>query len=561
MLSGLLLSLLFVASCENDGDKIYLSDIKDSEIVASKDKVVLSQEVAKQVVLSLVWNKNTLNVSNPNMSAPDILSCYIQVSTQEDFSSNVDESLETNQSKAYLGSELNAIAKNLGIEPGKGTLLYFRLKSVTGNNISPVYSNVAVVNVTSYLIDMSIGHILDKNRGDTGFTLLSPDMDGVYNGFMGALEWGNFFLQESDGRIWGNDAVSGIPYQLSSDEGNWNCWFPKKNGCFYVIVDTKKKVWSSLWIESLKVSGGIEAEMTFDRQAVKWTTIINANAAEIFNIKLNATGKQYDYSTGTDDSKATDASLAFVQSGNSLVLGLQAQDILISIPQAGQYTLVIDFSNPKEWTYKLESGGIVPQPVIQQLYLIGVDDGFTGGSWNFEHSIPLFNEAEKKYAGVIDINSKWGYKIGIEKDNWNNVYTMVNGGTAYAGSLEFSGKNNIVAPTEGLYLVETSLLDLKYNLNAIGKEVYALGLDEKWEFNMPLTAIAKAGVYTGSITFTKTSKDGFRIFLKNGDWNLWYGGTNGKLHYNGDNMKEDITLTPGTYTMTVDLINATYSIN
>jgi len=43
-------------------------------------------------------------------------------------------------------------------------------------------------------------------------------------------------------------------------------------------------------------------------------------------------------------------------------------------------------------------------------------------------------------------------------------------------------------------------------------------------------------------------------------WNHYFGGSNGKLSYKGNNLTEDKTLAAGTYKMTVNLIKGTYSI-
>ncbi len=553
-----LLSLMIFTACEKDGDTIYLSNIEKSDFVATTSEVVLSQEEAAKVALSLAWTKNTLAISNPNMSAPDVLTTHIQVSTHNDFTSDVTESEESGLSKAYTGAELNTIVKNIGVQPNVATPVYFRLKARTGNNIEPVYSDIITVTITPYMIDMSIGFVLDSKKEDTGFTLSSPTSNGIYTGFMGASGWYNFFLLEGDGTIWGNDPVSGTPFLMSSGSSSWNFWFPGVTGCYYVIVDTQKKTWSSLLLPTLNVSGDINAEMTFDRPKVRWTTVFNATSASTLKIKLNTTGKQYDYATGTDDAAAVDTPVAFAQSGNVLALASQAEEISVTVPSAGEYTLVVDLSNPNAWTCEVISGSDEPEEVKQYLYLPGVDDAISG-SWTFDNILKLYNEYELSYAGVVNVNSLWGYSINVEKDNWDDKYTMASG-DAYSGSLEYKGENNLPAPDAGLYLADISLKELTYNLTNIGNSIYILGLDDKWEFNMPLSATTTAGVYTGTISFDSASPWGFSIHLINGDWDRKFGGSDGKLYYRGNNITDDASLTPGTYQMTVDLINETYSI-
>jgi len=559
--SWMLLSLILMASCENDGDKIYLTTPDADDFVITGSEVLLSPENSQKVVLSLAWNKSVLGVSDPTVSATDVLTTSVQISTKSDFSSNIAETTEEGFSKAYLGSELNSIAKNIGIEPGVETPVYFRLAVRTGSNMG-VYSEIKTVAVTSYLIDMSVGFILDADKVETGRTLSSPDEDGIYKGFMGASGWSNFFLLEGDGTIWGNDAVTGTPFILSSEndkDKRWNFWFPGITGCYFSEVNTIKKQWSALLLPALTVSGDITADMTFDRPNVRWTTVFKATAASTLKIKLNSAGKLYDYSTGTDDDAAKDSPVAFTQSGEYIALASQAGEISVTVPKAGDFTLIVDLSDPNAWICKVEEGAEEPEPVIEYLYLPGIDDGISG-SWTFDNYLKLYNEDELKYAGVFNINSLWGYTIHPEKDNWNDKYNM-DEGDAYSGTLRFKGEeNNIPAPTAGLYLMETSLIDFTYNLTAMGNQIYVLGLHDVWNFDIPLTLTATPGVYSGSITINSASPWGFAIHLKNGDWDRKFGGSAGKLYYRGNNITDDATLAPGTYQMTVDLINETYTI-
>jgi hypothetical protein len=549
-----LLVLLSITACEEDGDRLYLSGLTENELTATKSNIVLSQETAQEIVLSLTWNNSKLSVSDPDVAAPNVLSTYLQISTQTDFASNVVETLEKSVSKAYTGAEINTLAKNLQLKPDVATPLYFRIRSSIGNNMEPVYSNALTVNVTPYSIDMSLGFILNSDKEETGRTLASPQSNGVYTGFMGASGWQNFYLLEGDGTIWGNAPVDGSAFLLSS-EAPWNFWFPGQSGCYYVDVNTNTKQWSALWLPTLTVSGGLTGEMIFDRANVKWTFGFNATSASALKIKLNSAGQLYNAQTG--DAASTDKALAFAQEGEQLVLAAQAGEITINVPAAGEYTLEIDLSNPNEWTYQVVIGSTGPVEVNPFVYLPGIDDGISG-SWTFDNYLRLFNEDDLTYVGVVNVNSQWGYSINTEKDNWDDKYTLGEG-DAYSGTLVFQGPDNLPAPTPGLYVIETSLKALTYNLTGIGNQIYAVGLNDSWTFDVPLTATATPGVFSGSITIDHASEWGFTINLKD-SWNYKFGGSEGKLYYQGSNITDDAVLAPGTYQMTVDLIQMTYEI-
>jgi hypothetical protein len=308
-------------------------------------------------------------------------------------------------------------------------------------------------------------------------------------------------------------------------------------------------------LPAITISGDLTGNMTFDRPNVKWTLAFNVTAASALKIKLNSAGQLYNVQTG--DAASESKSLAFAPEGERLVLAAQAGEITVNVPAAGEYTLEIDLSNPNQWTYQVVSGSSVPVEVNPFVYLPGIDDGISG-SWTFDNYLRLFNEDELTYVGVVNVNSQWGYSINTEKDNWDDKYTPGEG-DAYNGTLVFKGEGNIPAPTPGLYLIETSLKGLTYNLTSVGNEIYVLGLHDVWDFNTPLAATATPGVFSGNITINSASPWGFTINLKD-SWDYKFGGSDGKLYYRGSNITDDASLAPGSYQMTVDLVNMTYEI-
>jgi hypothetical protein len=553
------MSLAALTACEKDGELITLSGLKASQLVVTETDVVLSQETSKDNVMSLTWDTSTLTVSDPNMSAPNLLITTLQVSKSNDFSGAVTESIEASLSKTYTGDELNTLAKNLQAVPGIATPLYFRLKGSIGNNMDPVYSNVATVKITAYKIDMSNGFILDSKQVDTGIKLYSANSDGEYVGFMGATSWYNFFMKEGDGTTWGNDGVIGTPFLLSSEDDSnkrWNCWFPGIGGCYYVDVNTTRKVWSALLIPVLTLSGDVVGDMTFDRPNVKWMATFNTTATSI-TVKVSGTGKLYNSSTGTNDAAAIDTPVAFAQSGGKLVLAQQAGDITVSIPEPGQYSLEINLSDPKGWTVEVIKGAVQPVEVSKLVYLPGIDDGISG-SWTFDNVLNLYNEDQLSYAGVVNVNSLWGYTINTEKDNWDDKYAFESG-DAYSGVLAYKGATNLPAPSAGLYLIDASLKGLTYSMTNIGDQIYVSGLNDVWDFSVTLAKTETVGTYSGPITIAGPSPWGFQIHLDT-SWNHKFGGSAGKLYYSGSNITDDATLPAGTYTLTVNLLNGTYSI-
>jgi hypothetical protein len=551
--------ILATLACDEDGKHVYLTGLEANQLTATSDQVVLTQDHAQQIVLSLVWNAATLAVSDPNMDAPNVLSNYLQISTQANFAGNVVESQEKNLSKAFNGAELNTVAKNLLLAPHVATTVFFRLRASIANNMEPAYSNTVSVQVTPYSIDMSTGFLLDADKNQTAYTLASTLSDGVYTGFVGAAGWQNFFLQEGDGTVWGNIPQDETEFQLTSTDP-WNCWFPGTAGCYFVTVNTVQKNWEALLLQSLTVSGDISATMTFDRANVQWTATVNVTTPATLYVQLSATGKQYNVETKTNDDLAVEMPVYFAQEeGGLLAFAKQESNIRVEVAAAGEYTLVVDLRKANEWTCKAEKGAVAPVEVLPFLYLPGIDDGITG-EWTFDNSIALYHEEQLAYAGVVNVNSLWGYAIHTEKNNWDDKYTLGDDGDAYKGNLTFKGDNNIPAPDPGLYLIDASIQTLDYQLVPVGSQIYLSGLNDIWDFTTTLHATNDTGVYTGEVAVAHPSEWGFTVHLQTDDWDHKFGGSNGTLYYKGNNITDDATLDPGTYTVTVDLIQGTYTV-
>lgn len=558
-LFAILMLLLTVTSCSKDGDNIYLSSPEGGTLTATTSDVVLAKSLRNTIVLSLAWTQSDLKVSDASMSAPNVLQTKLQVSATQDFSGAIQESSESALSKAYTGSELNTLAKNLGLTAGNAAPLYFRLSVKTGDNMTPVYSNVVAVNITAYTIDMTVGFVLDSKKADTGNTLYSATANGVYQGFLGAGAWYNFFLMEGDDTTWGNDGVDGTAFLCSSADTKWNFWFPGQKGCYYTTVDTPNKKWSALYIPKLTVSGDLEGDMTFDKDSDRWTLDFTATAAGTKSIKISGTSSLYNYDTGTDDTKAVAGTVGFGGTSDHITFGTSASDITVTVPSAGTYSLTLNLKNPKQWTCTAEKPYVAPVTVSKYLYVSGVDDG-TSGSWTFDNFLTLYSEDAKAYEGVVSVNSLWGYKFYTTSGDWNSSYGMVDGGTATSGSI-VAGGNNITAPTAGLYLFDVSMTNLTYSLTEVTKVCYA-GFNTtgdaggNWTMT-EMTPTSTPGEYTAQVTLAGTCSWGAKIYI-NGSWDIFFGGSDGTMYYKGDGMEK--ALGAGTYTLTVNLKTMTYTM-
>jgi len=546
-------SALFTA-CEKDGDDIFVSGLNSSTLQTSESDIVLSQETKDAAMLALTWNESELSISSTVVSIPDdIPSVAIEISAAEDFKAFQTIEPESNI-YSFTGGELNTMAKNFGYTPDESTPMYFRVNLAYGDNTNSYYSNVIVVNITSFSIDMSKGFVLDADQVETGFVLYAPDSDGEYSGFIGTTAWSNWFFKEGDGSIWGNEGADGKEFLLSSDESSmWNFWYPGFGGCYYTTVSTSAKEWTATYIPNLTVSGDVTAEMTFVKSEVKWFVSVST-ATDNAVVKVSCSdAKLYNFSTSTNDDDAISKEIGFVADANGGLtfdmLAASAGDITFGV--AGDYTLTFYLSDLTNLYYEITSGTIEEtEPLSEYLYLPGVDDGISG-SWTFDNYLHLVSEEDSTFAGVIDVNSLWGYNMSLEKDNWDDVYKM---GDA-EGTLEFKGANNITVSDPGLYLIQADLKNLTYSHTEVTSLSYA-GFNGDWDL-IQMTPEVVDGVYSGSVTVNEASEYGAKLYL-NGEWDYFYGGESGNLSFGADGITDDASIATGTYDFIANIKNQTY---
>ena len=559
---------LLASSCDKDGDFLTVADTEDVTLSGNEGSIVLNYNQVDDLALTIYWSDNgEISLSNPLVAAPEnAFVNTVQFSATEDFAMVSEQEANAGEySMQFTHFELNSILNGLGYEPGVEAPLYIRVESLLGENISPSYSNVLTVNVTPYVIDMTVAYVLDSNQAETGVTLYSAASDGVYTGFVGCASWYNWYMREGDGTVWGNDGEAGTPFLISSASTHWNMWYPGETGCYYTIVDTEGLVWSALLLSELNVSGDVTGAMTYTRSTNSWTYSYTASAAGTINIQISGSGAQYDINTG--DSSSTPATFGFSQNGDAVEFGDAAGTISVEVPASGDVTLTLDLSDPSHYTCTVVSGASDPEPSNQFgdfIYLSGIDDGLEGGSWTFDNYLRRYNEDSNLYGGACYVNSLWGYRI-YPAQEWDPAYTMEDGGTAEAGTLVLVDDvhtGNITAPSEGLYLFDVSMSGMTYSTTAISSVQYG-GINkldgEDWEL-VPMTADSSdAGVFTAEVEITQASAWGFSIYI-NENWDLKFGGSDGILYLYGSNITDDQALAPGIYTLTVDLCAGTYTL-
>jgi hypothetical protein len=549
-----LLILLTVWSCEKEGDLIVVSGFETSQLSSNVTDIILTADNQETAVLAFSWTESTLSLSDGTMKAPaSIPAVIIEASTMADFEDYI---TITPSANPYImtGLTLNTLAKNLGMTPWESAPVYFRSNSALGKNTEAKYSEVITVDVTPYAIDMSKGFILNGDKEETGFFLYSPDSDGEYHGFMNATGWMGWYLREGDATTWGNLNVDGSDFNLFNDEDNqWNMWFPGLGGAYFTTVSTNDEEWTATHLPTLNVEGDVEGEMTFKRTEVSWLLSFTTTADNA-QFTVSGPAKYFDQTTGANDSSIPiDKHIAFIPGeGNSINYSFTDEATAFTVPTAGEYTLEIFLGDPTNLNYTITSGSvIIEDPISEYLYLPGIDNG---DDWTFDNYLHLLSDMDSTFAGVVNVDSKWGYNMSLAKDEWTDVYKM----GATEGTLLFQGENNIAKPDPGLYLIQADLKNLTYSHTAVTELGYS-GLNDDWAGITAMTETAFSGTYAATVTVNGPSEWGFKLYLNN-NWDLFFGGSEGTLAYTAGGITDDANIAVGTYDLIVNLTQSSYTL-
>lgn len=400
---------LLCASCDKDGDTLYVDGFAPSELIATANELKLDVSQRSTVVLQLAWKNPTLLSSDDTKTVPDnLLNTYVEVSASQDFA-GASETAVNGLTKAYTGTELNTLAKTLGIEVNHAGDLYFRIKSTEGDNMEPAYSNVCKVTVTPYFVDMTRMAVLASNKTDTIAYLHSPAEDGVYTGYMNATAWLNCWFYEYSGTTWGNYAVDGHAFEISDASDAWNCWFADGAGQWFVTVDTKQLEWKAMLLSQLRVNG---ADMTYYSKKQQWGYYITTTTANQ-TVEIDADGKEYNKDTRTDT--YVEKSVKFAASDGKLTQTASATAFTIATP--GTYTIIVQADSNGEYTYTVVNGKVDfnagDQPEVKypsQLFMVNTDAS--------ADLTVLAKTGDSTYSGTYTLTADWeNFKINDRENN------------------------------------------------------------------------------------------------------------------------------------------------
>ena len=374
--------LAVIAACDNQ-DEITMQNFdisSDIQLITTQKSIELGAENASDLALQFAWNIPQFTLSKYALAA-NAMTTSLQFATDSTFTTYTSVTTSGNAA-SFTGSALNSVVNKLTIASGTATAFYIRLAVSAGKNIDPLYSNTAIVTIKPYTIDYKNMYMgTDASLANTFATLYSPNENGEYSGFVSTPStWYSFYFIAADGTAYGNTATDGTAFYLTADAGMWNCWFPATSGCHYVTMDANNMNWTATWMPSIEADGSASGTLTYSSSTGLWTGTITTTSANA-EFRLKTDGQRYTPTTGDADyatytfylcgngSNSTNGNLTFSETGDSGS---------IVIPQAGKYTLSVNLTNSRDYTYSWMAAGEDNTTYPDQLFLHDktVDDAY-----------------------------------------------------------------------------------------------------------------------------------------------------------------------------------------
>lgn len=334
---------LIIGSCTNDEEKLTLSPDGASVIntPANGQEFTLNQlENPTNIALTITWEDSQFN------TATEIDYAVEMVATGTDFSEAVVVGA-TNETYLTMNvSELNSAVGAVGLPPFTEGSVDLRIKSTIGTQGDlPQYSNPVTILVTPFTTDLPKIAVPGNHQGwdpPTAPVLASSAFGETdYEGYVW-LDGGHKFVapDENLNFNWGNTdwGDDGSFSGLLLEDGEVDCM--ANAGYYYVLVDTDALTYSETEYSNWGLIGSAtptgwdsDNDMTYDTLTQTWRIDITLTGDEIKFRANDDWGWNYG-DTGADG-----------------ILDVGGDNI--AVPAPGNYTVVLDLSVPREYTYTL----------------------------------------------------------------------------------------------------------------------------------------------------------------------------------------------------------------
>ncbi len=350
------LAVLLTVSCEDEDDKLIAQGADAASFIDASSTIELSETTANDSI-TISWSKSNYGIATQVNYTIEL------ASNGSEFAEPIVVAVTTNNSYTWTVEELNSQVIRAGLKTGTEGAVDLRVKSSIGSDqFDELISEVATITTTPYAVFVVLpnkvwlpggyasasGYGADWNPSDPLTPTLAAPKEGDtnYEGYIYfANDNSNFKITPTDAGFDGNfgeNDPSGTSGVLFRDDGSSNI-VVEKGGYYRINADTDKLTYT-LTPTDWAVTGDAtpngwadpapDHDMVYDPAAKTWSTTLDLTDAYI---KFRANDEWEEIFGGADG-----------------ILNMENDtDNRIKIESAGNYTITIDLSNPRIYTYSV----------------------------------------------------------------------------------------------------------------------------------------------------------------------------------------------------------------
>jgi hypothetical protein len=554
----------FLGSCEKAKELPYYG--LGNPVTLSTSTKTLAPQVAdsNKSILTLSWTFPNYATDSSNMKY------IVEIdSTGKNFANEVTRTVTTNLNTSFTGRDLNTILLNYGYSVGAPVKLDFRVKSSYANNNEQYVSNITQVSITPYSDPSKLatentsvsGTLATATQHSNTFTW-SPAFPGYSGTVSYVLQYdsaGKGFASPQEIAGYGGTSVysasltqadmnntainSGIPMNNQTGTVEYRVKATTASGAIAYSNAVTVSVTTYIPVLRFYMPGGYQAATGNgnDWDPGSAPQLIRDLRSPVFN-KLYYI---YIYLPANAEFKFTQGQSWDVNYGDGGSGTLVPGGGNLKVVTAGVYRISIDVANMK---YDIKQGRM------------GFVGDATAAGWDPPSVFPSTGMAflgTNKFLGLSSFTAG-GWKM-IDNDQWNNGSNAADETRSYGSNggsgstMEVNGPNfpNITsADTYRVIWDGTDVDNIKYE---IFHGLRVVGAFQGWD---PSTAPDMTYQGNGVWKTTITLPAGEFKFVSADGWGFNYGGSGGTISRDGPNLN----VAGGTYTITVDEYNQTYTI-
>lgn len=575
-----LLGFLIIPGCTKVADLPYYQKGVDPDLGVSPSVVITPTSADNnKTVLTLNW-------SDPKYATDsNHVKFVIEIdSAGRNFSKAFSRTVTKTLTTSFTGRDLNTILVNYGYALGKAVKLDVRVVSSYSNNNDRHVSNVVQITATPYSdpptlssekssVTCSIATATQHSNtftwtpafpGYSGTVTYSIEYDSVTKGFVkpGSILVGNdLYTKDLSQSDMNTTAIGSGITGGTSGKVEYRIKAVTAGGAI-AYSNVLNGITISTYVVALYMVGGSTPIGWTPSAAIPMIPDPRFPGTFFGYVKLTAGGGGLKFlSEATDWNSPTIVIYGDVNaSGNTGNLTSTGGGQNVSVPSDGVYRVTVDLAASK---YYLQTGG------IGAVGLVGAIQSPT--TWDPPTAIKMYNQGPNKFIFITNMSQNDEFKFHDGNDwtnssNTNSRWYDMDGSNKIIINGTGAGNNFKWTGTTGKVRAIFDYSDVsnpKWSLSeANGMWIVGSATPGNWSNNGSETDIQSIPLtYMGNGVWKATnvtlSTGDMKFIVKKGNWDFSYGGSGGSLVWdNGANIHVDA----GTYTITVDEYNGTYTI-